>query len=273
MKNNLAVIMSVYKNDKLNYLKEALNSLYNQTYKNFDIFIQCDGKVSNEIEDFLDKEFKERKIYYLGKRDDNKGLAYSLNELLVIVNKLGYEYIARMDADDIALSNRFKDQIEFMDKNKDIDISGTYIEEFGDDINYSKIVKYPLEHSNMYSFFKKRVPLAHVSAFFRRTFFEKVGMYPDTNHISNEDTLMWMKGFKNNCNFANINIVGVKVRVNNAFFGRRSGYNKIYSDFKDRLKVIRNLNYGISSYFYAFAVLVINILPPSLKKIAYKYLR
>jgi len=269
--HNIAVIMSVYKNDKLEHLKEALGSLYAQT-KQADIFIQLDGEVPIEIEKYLDKELENHKIIYLGKRESNKGLAFSLNELLEIVLPK-YYYIARMDADDISNIDRFKKQIEFMENNKDIDICGTFIREFGDGIEYEKIVKYPLTHQKMFNFFKKRVPLAHVSVCFRDSFFEKAGLYSESGHITNEDTLMWMKGFLNGCKFANIDYIGVNVRVSKNFFNRRRSLKKLWYDFKNRLEVNQKLNYGIDSYIYAIGMFIINLLPHNLKKIAYKILR
>jgi len=265
-------IVSVYKNDKIEYVKEALNSLYNQTLK-ADIFIKIDGKIDDELLKFLLSEQSKGKIKYIDKREENKGLATSLNELIKKGLKENYEYFFRMDADDISNINRFKRQIDFMEKNKDIDICGTFIEEFGDGIEYKKVVKYPLTHQEMFDFFKKRVPLAHVSACFRKSFFEKAGLYPEKGHITNEDSLMWLKGFKNGCKFANIDYIGVKVRVSKNFFKRRGSLKKVWYDFKNRILINRELGYGVDAYIYAIGILLINLLPPSLKKIAYKYLR
>lgn len=270
--SKVLVLMSVYKNDKLEDFKEALNSMYSQTYKDFDIAVQEDGKVLKELDSYLQKQLDEKKIIHLGRREQNKGFDYSLNEL---INKFlkNYRYFVRMDADDISMPDRLEKQIEFLEKNKDIDIVGTYIEEFGDGIEYSKVVKYALIHNGMFEFFQKRVPVAHVSVVFRDSFFQKAGFYPTSGHINNGDTLMWLQGFKNGCKFANLDFVGVKVRVNSGFFGRRTGLDKALSDFKDRLKVIKELNYPIKAYFYAFATFIVNLLPPTLKKLAYKYLR
>jgi len=262
--------MSVYKNDKLSYLKEALESLYSQTLK-ADIFIQQDGLLSDELNDYLGDELYKNKIIYLGKRNENKGLAYSLNELLTIV-LLRYEYIARMDADDISYKSRLEDQYIFMEEHKHIDVVGGYIKEFGNDIDYEKIVAYPLKHEEMYNFFSKRVPLAHVTAFFRKNYFKKAGLYRiDT--LSNEDTLLWMDGFKQGCQFENLDKVLVNVRVSNDFFSRRGGLKKVWSDFKDRVLVIQTLGYNISSYLYALAIVFVNIAPPKIKIFLYKRLR
>ena len=266
----VAIIMSVYKNDKLQHLDEALGSLYRQTYP-VDIFIQQDGEIPQELESLLDDALLDNKICYLGKRKNNMGLAKSLNELLEVVLP-HYEYIARMDADDISLENRIEKQLLFMEDNKNIDVVGTYIEEFSEDIEYEKLVQYPLTHEKMFAFFSKRVPLAHVSAFFRKSFFVKAGYYP-TESPTNEDTLLWMYGFTAGCYFANIPEVLVRVRVGRAFFSRRGGIAKAWSDLQDRILVINALRYNKQYYFYAFGLFLVNIAPSKLKQFLYKRLR
>ncbi len=271
--NQIVVLLTVYKNDGLQGFRVALNSLYKQTIENFDIFVQEDGPVDADIHEYLTQELNLGGIKYLGERDENKGFDYSLNELInkALIEK--YEYIVRMDADDISMPERLEKQLDFMSHNSNIDVCGTYIEEFGDGIVYNKVVKYPLNHKDMMSFFKKRVPIAHVSAFFKSSYFGKAGLYEVSGHFNNGDTLMWMKGFATGCRFANLDYVGVKVRVSKDFFYRRGGRNKTWSDFKNRITVNKVLQFGFISYFYAVAVAVVNIMPPLIKKYAYKYLR
>ena len=271
--NSIAIIMSVYKGDNFNDVKTALESLYDQSVDKIDIYVQEDGVVEKGVHKFLTNELALNKIAYLGLRNINKGLAFSLNELIKIVLGNNYNYIVRMDADDISTPIRIERQFIFMENNPQVDICGTYIEEFGDGINYKKKVTYPLKHKDMFEFFKKRTPLAHVSSFFRRSYFDKAGFYEVDGHISNEDTLMWMKGFASKCRFANINYVGVRVRVGKDFFSRRGGWKKTLSDFRNRMLVNKKMHYGFSAYIYAIALMVINLMPSLLKKYAYKYLR
>ena len=269
----ICFIMSVYINDNFSDFTEAFESLLQQTISDTGIYIQEDGKVDVKIHTFLLNELEKGNITYLGLRENNKGADQSLNELINRATKDGYVYFARMDADDISMPDRLEKQLKFMDRNPDVDVCGTYIEEFGDGIEYSKIVTYPLTHNTMLNFFKKRVPVAHVSAVFSEHFFKKAGLYRINGHFNNGDTLMWMDGFASGCKFANIDYVGVKVRVSQDFFGRRGGWKKTVSDFKNRLTVNKKLNFGFSAYFYAVAVAIVNIMPPILKKYAYKYLR
>ncbi len=269
--NKLAVIISVYKNDQLSAFQSCIYSLLKQTYKDIDIWIQFDGVVSPLIESFLEN-LNDNRIY-IRKRTQNKGLAYSLNELLQEILQIDYQYIARMDADDICFPDRFEQQITYMDKHLDIDISGGYIEEMDEKENSIGIVKYPLIHSEMKDFFGKRNPLAHVSTIFRKSFFNKAGLYP-TNTNKDEDTMFWLKGFTTGCVFGNVDRPLVRVRVNDDFYKRRNGFKKSLSDFKNRCLIIRSLKLSYSNYFFAFARFVIFIIPiPKLTQLAYKLLR
>jgi len=121
--------------------------------------------------------------------------------------------------------------------------------------------------------FGKRNPLAHMTVFFRKTFFEKAGLYPlDTN--LDEDTMFWLNGFLNSCIFANLPQILVKVRVDSKFYGRRNGVKKSYSDFKNRLKIIRELDLAFINIIWAFGRFVMMSLPiAGITKFAYKYLR
>ena len=89
--------MSLYKNDQLKYVQLAVESILNQTYKDFDFYIQYDGFVTPEVDEYLSSLKDERVNIY--KRSENKGLAQSINDLLSVVMPQGYEYIGRMDAD------------------------------------------------------------------------------------------------------------------------------------------------------------------------------
>jgi len=271
--NVTAIILTVYINDSYSDFKDAIASLYSQTNLDFDILIQEDGKVKSKIHDFLINELEHERIKFLGERFEHKGSDYSLNELIEVAMTQGYEYLVRMDADDIANPERIAKQLMFMESNPSIDVCGTNIQEFGDGFNYQKNVTYPLNHKDIFNFFNKRVPIAHVTACFRRSYFIKAGLYQVDGHLNNGDTLLWMSGFMNGCNFANINIIGVRVGVSRSFFNRRGGWKKTTADFKNRILVNKNLHYGPISYLYAFFGAGINLLPSIFKKYAYLYLR
>lgn len=261
-RNIVAVIMSVYKYDSFDYLRKCLDSLYGQKYKSFDIFIQQDGPLESLADEYLANELHEGRIKYLGKRNDNRGLAYSLNDLLRVVLPENYSYIIRMDADDISAVNRIGTLYYFMESHTDIDVAGSYIVEFSDDnaIDSGKVISYPLNHDDMKALFLKRGPLAHATAIFRFTFFEKVGFY-SLYSLRNEDTLLWLNGFKAGCCFGNVPEVLYYVRYDIKCAARRVGFKKSFSDFIDRLRVIIDLDGRSIDYLIAVARLFIQNMP------------
>ena len=105
----LYVIMSVYRNDRSSHLREAVESILDQSYTEFKFYIICDGPVQEEVGDYLSNLRDER--VEIRRRSDNKGLAISLNDLLEEVLEVeDCEFIARMDADDYSLPERFLTQ-------------------------------------------------------------------------------------------------------------------------------------------------------------------
>lgn len=269
----LAVIMSIYINDKIDYVNQSVNSILNQTFKDFDFFIQYDGPVAQDIDDFLSLVNDDRLI--IKKRDVNEGLAKSLNELLNIVLPRGYEYIARMDADDVSFLDRFQKQIDYLDKNPEIDLLGgamIEIDENGKARN--KTIHYPLSHEECRRFFAKRNPIAHPTVIFRKSFFSKTGcLYPE-EFVRNDDTVLWMEGFKHGAIMANMPDVILNYRITNDFFTqRRSGRDFAKSQLELRKIINKELGYGWMSYIYAYAMYVVMISPPCLIKLAYKVLR
>lgn len=268
----LAVIMSLYKNDKFKYFKKAIDSILAQTFTEFDLFIQCDGVVEEECRKYI-SSLEDKRVFFR-ERLKNKGLAKSLNELLSQeVLPKNYEYIARMDADDICVPNRFEKQISFLETNNAVDIMGGFIEEIDEKDKFIQKVTYPTDHNGMKTFFGKRNPLAHMTVMFRKSYFDKVGLYPENTNLD-EDTMFWFSGFKNGCIFANIPETMVRVRVNSDFYGRRNGFKKSYSDFKNRTKIIKDLGLSYINYIWAFGRFAFMSFPfPKLTEFLYKKLR
>lgn len=269
----LTVIMSLYNKDCLEYVKLSVESILNQTYKDFDLYMQYDGSVAADVDCFLSSISDER--LHIRRRDENKGLACSLNELLEYVYPKGYEFIARMDADDIALYDRFQKQFDFLANNPEVDVVGgaiNEIDENGNNLNH--IVKYPITPEECFHFFSKRNPFAHPTVMFRRSFFEKTGCFYPTEYMRNEDTGLWLEGFKKGVKGANLSDVTLNFRVTNAMFTqRRNGTVFAKSQLQLRKKIIKELGYGPMSYINAHAMYLLMISPSWLIKFAYKILR
>lgn len=269
----LAVIMSLYKNDRVNEVKLAVESILNQTYKDFDFYIQFDGTIDVYAEVYL-RELKDERIK-INARSENKGLAISLNELLSIVQICDYTYIARMDADDISLLDRFEKQIAYLQSHPEVDMVGGAINEIDKKGNdRRKITCYPCEPEECRKFFAKRNPVAHPTVMFCRSFFDKAGWYYPTDFVRNEDTRLWYEGYKHGCKIANLSDVVLNFRMTDDMFKqRRNGKAFAKSQLELRKIIAKDLGYGSMSFIYAYAMYMLMISPSWLLKLAYKILR
>jgi glycosyltransferase involved in cell wall biosynthesis len=129
----ISVIMPTYNNAV--FLSEAIESMLNQTYGNFEMLIINDGSYDNTLNVIM--SYKDSRISTIS-NSKNMGIAYSLN--LGIANSKG-RYIARMDSDDVSEINRFEEQISYMKNNPDIDICGTQIRCFDENGSLGKTIK------------------------------------------------------------------------------------------------------------------------------------
>lgn len=273
--SKIAVILPVYKNDKVDYLIKAIDSIAFQTYKNFHIYIGVDGPVDGEIKDYLKQIGEKSKVSVIW-YDVNRGLACVLNDLFDICFKEGYEYIARMDADDISERDRFEKQLKYLDNHPEIDVVGgaiNEIDEKGESRN--KTIIYPETPDDCREFFSKRNPHAHPAVMFRKSFFDKLaGLKYRPEYRQNQDTMLWYDGMMAGTQHANIPDVVLKFRMTDAMFKkRRNGWAFAKKQFSDRLRINRDLGYGFGADFYGFAMFCMLVSPVWVKKIAYRVFR
>jgi|APSaa5957512576_1039674.scaffolds.fasta_scaffold30830_1 glycosyltransferase involved in cell wall biosynthesis len=270
LKNKSVWIISIYKNDQLKHVQEMFESIFAQSMKDFDVYVQEDGTLPQELHKYLEQLLSKDKIQYLGIREENKGLAFALNELVQKALANNYTYLVRMDADDINIENRFEQQYNFMEANAEIDVVGSWIEEFS--ANAKNIVEYQENSQDIVKSFRKRCPIAHVTSFFRSSFFEKAGLYRIDN-VRNEDQSLWIDGFYKGCKAHNFQEVLVRVRADEDYMTRRSDFNHAFDILKLKLEATIKLKYGLIGAFYAFALFGVMICPPFIKNILYKYCR
>lgn len=272
MNSKVAVIMSIYKSDIYEYVKESILSILNQSYNSVDLYIQVDGDINNNVKDLLDEySFKSNVYIFFNKL--NLGLAKRLNDSIdIIVNKGGYDFVARMDADDISCYHRIDEQVKFLLSNPDVDVVGSdiiEINEDGEDIFYKKMdSNIDIIKSNIV----KKCPLNHPSVMFRTNLFYEGFRYK--SHLMNtQDYYLWVDLLADGKIISNINKPLLKFRVNKSFHSRR-GFKKAINDVKSRLYALNKLDVNnISNIVHIFSLFILRISPSSVKKIAYKYLR
>ena len=125
VKGLVSVIMSNY-NTPESYLREAIESVLNQTYADFELIIIDDCSTDNSLE--IIREYKDERIVVLENKE-NMGITKSLNRGLSVARG---EFVARMDADDICFPKRFEKQVQFLKENPGYIVCGAGAELIGD---------------------------------------------------------------------------------------------------------------------------------------------
>lgn len=200
----ISVVMSVYNADK--YLDEAIRSILNQTYKNFEFIIINDGSMDTSLE--IIKNYKEQDERIVLVTRENRGLIASLNEG---IEKAKGKYIARMDADDISLPNRFEEQVKFMEENLQIGICGSCVEMFGDSVK-KKQWKLSISSERLKAELLFSSCFAHPSIMIRRDLLVSNNLFYDKNFLHAEDFELWTR-LSSITNFSNLQKVLMKHRI------------------------------------------------------------
>ncbi len=246
-----SVIMSVYKNDNAEYLDKAIKSIMvEQTVCPNELVLVVDGPIPDGINQVIDKYEREYSTLNVVRLKENGGLG---NALEVALDNASFEYVARMDSDDISLPTRFEEQIRIIQNDRNIDIIGGDISEFidtEDNIVGKRIL--PVSHEAIKNYMKSRCAMNHVTVMFKKSSVKKVGGYIDWFY--NEDYYLWLRMLKGGMRFANTGTVLVNVRVGKEMYKRRGGF-KYFQSEKGIQKYMLSTNM-INYYQYIRNVIV-----------------
>ena len=269
--NKYSVLMSVYKNDDADFLKIALESIYDkQTRKPDEVVVVFDGPLKDSLYKVLNEFQKGREDvikYY--PQEVNRGLG----EALRIGSELcSGDYIFRMDSDDISDKGRFAKQIEFVETHPEIDAVGTDIAEFNQDpvSEEMRTRTCPAKHEDIVKMCKKRNPMNHVTACIKKSSLMKAGGYQTLLLL--EDYLLWINMICADCKLANLNEALVYVRVGNGFDGKRGSKERIYgwSKLQDIMLKHKLITKKEAFMNMIYIRLFVNT-PPKLKRFIYKH--
>lgn len=215
-----SVLMSLYYKERPDYLRQSLDSVFNQTLPPDEVIMVEDGPLTDELYRVLDEYGSIHPELKRIPLPVNGGLGKALNEGL---KHCSHELVARMDTDDVCFPNRFEQQIRFMQANPQIDISSAWLAEFQNDITDVKsIKKVPETHKEIACYIKSRNPLNHPCVIFHKTAVENVGGYKHFPLF--EDWYLWARMMKNGAVFANLQTSLLYFRTSPEMFMRRGGF-------------------------------------------------
>lgn len=260
-----AFIITVYKNDKLEFFTQAVESIINQNYgfENINIYLGIDGDLPDDTARYI--ESNKDYFHQTVQNEQNRGLAFTLNRLIEILED--EEYIFRMDSDDICKLDRVVKQVAFMEQHKEISIVGGAIEEFGEDGRVKMTRTYPKTTQEAKKFIAKASIFAHPAVCFRKAFFDAGLKYSEQYRFS-QDLALWYKALANDFEVSNIDDVVLQLRVTNDFYKRRS-HKKAFGEFGIYYNGIKKL-YGYNwRVIYPLARLITRLMPVGIVKIIY----
>jgi glycosyltransferase involved in cell wall biosynthesis len=199
----ISVAMPVYNGEK--FLSEAVLSVLNQSFKNFEFIIIDDGSTDRSLELLRYYEKRDSRIKLISR--ENKNVAATLNEIILMSRG---KWIARMDQDDICLPNRFEKQLEWLNYTK-ADICGSWVKRFGAE---DRVVKMRESHKEIELEMLFCSPFAHPSVLINKKVFDKISY--NEGKWQAEDYDFWVSAFEFNFKMTNIPEILLYYRVHSA---------------------------------------------------------
>ena len=265
---NYSVLMSVYYREKPEYLRKAMDSMWNQTVPTNDFVLVCDGPLGQGLEDVISEMERQHPTdLHIIRLKENSGLGNALNVGLQYCKN---ELVARMDSDDISRPERCEKQLEVFRLKPEVSICSGIVEEFSTSIDRIDSCRVPpREHEEIVKYAKKRNAFNHPCVMFKKSEVENAGSYIELYLL--EDYYLWIRMIQNNCIGYNLQQPLLWMRAGAELYKRRSGRKYAFSQ-RQLFKYMKNIGY-ISTIQMILSDIergMMSILPSSCKSFIYK---
>jgi glycosyltransferase involved in cell wall biosynthesis len=181
----VSVVMSVFNGER--FLREAVDSILGQTYRDLELIVIDDGSADGSGEILAQRRQADARLRVFPQA--NMGLTRSLNRGVELSTG---EYVARMDADDLSEPRRFERQVAFMDAHPDVGLLGTAYREIDGEGRVLGTKVFPTDDRALRAALIRYNPFFHASVLLRREVFTAVGLY-DPAWPSVEDYELWLR--------------------------------------------------------------------------------
>lgn len=267
-RQKFSVLMSIYYKENPIFLSEALESVFSQTIKPDEVVLVEDGKLTDELDSVINDFSKKYSSLRIIKFDNNRGLGEALNDGL---KECKNELVFRMDTDDICRNDRFEIQLKYMEENPSVDVVGSNIFEFKNNINENMRKKNMPSESEINTYIKKRNPINHMTVCFKKSAVIECGGYKPMLYL--EDYFLWVRMIEKGKKLSNIPDELVFARIGNGFEKRRGNKKQILGwkklqNFMLEKRMINRIRYMINILNMYLLVYCPNIV----RKLGYKIL-
>lgn len=268
MTEKVAFIVTVYKKERLDFFKQSIESMINQDYgfNNINIYLGVDGELTDELNQYITEN--ESSFYKIVRNEKNKGLAYTLNRLIEVLED--EPYVFRMDSDDICAVNRVSKQVDFL-KNSDAMIVGSdliEIDETGKEIRKKEM---PTGYKNIINYAIARSPLNHPTVAVKKEFFAKAGLYNE-EFIKAQDYELWSRALIKNVKIENIAEPLLYFRVASDYMSKRNSASSYLNEFQVSIRLMKHFK-KYSKLPVIIVKLLIRLMPANFGKMFYSIVR
>jgi glycosyltransferase involved in cell wall biosynthesis len=246
-----SVLMSTYHGDTPSAVGAALDSVFDQTLIPDEVVLILDGQIDVENQNVIERcRLKYSNLLKIFQLNENLGLGPALNYGL---SKCQNEWVARMDSDDIAVRDRFENQVQYILQNPTIDVLGGHAEEFynvpGD---LKRVNKSPVQ-GEIFAYSRLRNPVVHPTVFYRKSAVIAVNSYSNIPYF--EDYYLWLQMLHAGYKIANLNKILIYFR-NSSTISRRHGltYAKYELNFLQKAH-----SHNLLSTFYLLSNILLRI--------------
>jgi glycosyltransferase involved in cell wall biosynthesis len=262
-----SVLIAVYIKEVPEYFDHALKSITNQNLMPNEIVIVEDGPLSDGLSDVIEKY---KKLFpgliNTVKLENNVGLGLALN---AGIKQCKYEYIARMDSDDVSLPERCEKQVDYISRHPEVDVVGTNIAEYDESLSIKTSVRVvPKDNEDIKKYIKKRSPFNHMTVMYKKSSVENAGSYMDCLFF--EDYYLWCRMYARGGNFHNLQESLVNARCGDSMIARRGGFKYVKSIFNFQKRIYLDNIIGLGYMIFNLSSrLPIALLPSYIRKIFY----
>ena len=215
-----SVLMSVYVKEKAEYLKTAMDSIWDQTMPTDDFVLVCDGPLNDELDLVIAEMEKAHPALHVVRLEKNGGLGNALN---AGIKHCRNELVARMDSDDISRPDRCEKQLQVFQRHPEISICSGIVEEFSASPGQIEARRVPPETSEeILAFAKKRNPFNHPCVMYKKSSVEAAGGYQDFYLL--EDYYLWVRMLQNGALGYNLQEPLLWMRAGSEMYKRRAGW-------------------------------------------------
>ena len=254
----VTVLTTVYNGEK--YLQETIDSILNQSLDEFQYIIVDDG--SNDQTKEILQNIKDDRVEIVTIPHSGRGVALNTG-----LEKCKTNFIAILDADDLADKNRLFCQLKVFNEDQDVDVVSSYFSINLSDFNQNKEIQEDYKYSNIeYKNFIKHNAICHSSAMIKVECLRKVSGY-NVNRTELFDYDLWLRLMAIGCRFSKIEFPLVFKRIHDEQnFEKRKRLKYLFSAARCKYRAIKMASNNILDYMLLILTFLYGLLPTKIRE-------